>query len=382
VTNILIVSGTVIFVYDITIFGFAIAVMLFSVALYRMSVLDLAPVARQTAMEEMDDAVLTLDGEDRIVDCNGAARELFDISETEYFGQPVSDCCPEVLTETLDRYVDVDDVDTQIDLPYDGLERHFSLSISPIRAAEQADGRIVVLRDITPLKRREEDLESREEELDLLRQVFSRVLRHNLRNELTVIHGSADDLAERADPPLSDQAELICEASEDLLDISQKARYIEQIIDSDGGLVDRDLRSVATEAADAVRQRYPDAEIEVVGSDSCSVWCNPELDAAVENLIENAVEHNTTDPAVSVEISEADGLAQLTVADNGPGIEEDELVVLEEATETQLSHGSGIGLWLVKWVVDNSNANLAFETTQKGTDVTIRFERGTVPPKA
>jgi len=55
------------------------------------------------------------------------------------------------------------------------------------------------------------------------------------------------------------------------------------------------------------------------------------------------------------------------VADDGPGIPDDEVAVLTDDRDiTQLDHGSGFGLWLVKWVVDSYGGELRFDETDSG----------------
>jgi len=84
------------------------------------------------------------------------------------------------------------------------------------------------------------------------------------------------------------------------------------------------------------------------------------------------------DSDVRVEISADADCPRITVSDDGPGIDHDEIAVLEAGSETPLRHGSGIGLWLVKWVVDRSSADLSFDAGPGGTDVTIRFQQSAV----
>jgi len=53
----------------------------------------------------------------------------------------------------------------------------------------------------------------------------------------------------------------------------------------------------------------------------------------------------------------------VVVENDGPGIPADELVALDDGTETNLQHGRGLlGLWQMKWDVDKLNGNLSFET--------------------
>ncbi|MFB6156422.1 MAG: ATP-binding protein [Haloferacaceae archaeon] len=69
----------------------------------------------------------------------------------------------------------------------------------------------------------------------------------------------------------------------------------------------------------------------------------------------------------------ADGDALVvTVADDGPGIPEDELAAITAGEETSLSHGSGLGLWLATWGADALGGDLSFADRNPGTVVTLR----------
>jgi signal transduction histidine kinase len=59
---------------------------------------------------------------------------------------------------------------------------------------------------------------------------------------------------------------------------------------------------------------------------------------------------------------------RLTVADDGPGIPKAEIEVIEEGQETPLEHASGLGLWLVQHVVEQSGGDVEFEV-EDGTRV-------------
>ena len=65
--------------------------------------------------------------------------------------------------------------------------------------------------------------------------------------------------------------------------------------------------------------------------------------------------------------------ATVTVADDGPGIPERELKVLERGEEKPLEHGNGIGLWIVYWVVEHSDAAVSLETGTDGTTVSVEL---------
>jgi sensor histidine kinase regulating citrate/malate metabolism len=60
----------------------------------------------------------------------------------------------------------------------------------------------------------------------------------------------------------------------------------------------------------------------------------------------------------------------IDVTDNGPRIDDHEVVVFERAEETPLQHRKGLGLWLVWWGVDRFGGEVRFDTSN-GTTVTV-----------
>lgn len=70
-----------------------------------------------------------------------------------------------------------------------------------------------------------------------------------------------------------------------------------------------------------------------------------------------------------------DDMIELVVEDTGPGIPDHELRTLDEVSARPLSHGSGVGLWLAKWVIEGANAQIDFTTSSAGTTVRVTFPR-------
>lgn len=340
--------------------------------------LETVPIARETLMDNMDEYIIALDNDGRVIDINTAAKAFLNVDE-DVLGEPAGKLLADY-PDLVEQFGDTVQGEFEFSLDQGGTRRHFHLSISPIGEQRMLDateqpaslGRLVVVSDITERRRREE-------ELDLLKEVFARVLRHNMRNDLNVIKGNARLLAERVAEGDQGVAETIEQCSGDLLDMSEKARELESIIDSQRERVPVELGLAIREAVRETNETYPTATFDCDLDEEIFVWAHIELETALRNLLENACEHDTDPPTtVEIDVSVHEETVELVISDDGPGIPEHELDVLASEAETSLKHGSGLGLWIVKWVVNRSKATIDI-TGDGGTHVTISLDRVTEP---
>ena len=207
--------------------------------------------------------------------------------------------------------------------------------------------------------------------------VLNRVLRHNLRNEATVMLGHAEQIAETADDPaIANSAEILRSHVETVGELAEEADTVMGIYERRGGeLSDRPLRDDANEAVGVVRGEYPDAELSVDVPEGLTARSDPALPDAIEELVENGVVHGDDEPQVEVTAAREGDWVAVEVRDNGPGIPESEYQVVTGDSEiTQLTHGSGLGLWVAQAVVDASEGRLDFGVPESGgTVVTLRL---------
>jgi PAS domain S-box-containing protein len=237
------------------------------------------------------------------------------------------------------------------------------------------EGFVAVLRDITGRIQRERVLQEREEELDLLREVLTRYLRHNLRNDLNVVLGHAELIAESATDEVAANAETIVRKTNRLLETADDARRYSDLIERDGDRLEYDLSAVATDAVADVRAAYPAASIEVDVPESCPVVASDGIRDVVAGLVENAVEHNDSpEPWARVRVRTGHR-PRLVIEDNGPGIPQHDLEAFEAGHESPLSHTTGVGVWLSKWVIEGSGGSLSFDTGPDGTRTTVELPR-------
>jgi len=225
-------------------------------------------------------------------------------------------------------------------------------------------GTIAICRNVTDLKSREEQL-----------QVMDRVLRHNLRNDMTTVGMFAERLADSLSGELSANAERIRKTSQKVNRMVEKQRKITKFLTKDPARQEINLARIVDTVVRRLSERHPEADISYSVPDECTVSATIDLEQAVIELVENAIVHTGQDqPCVTVELDCSDETT-LVVADNGPGIPEMDRQVLAHGTALeQLYHGSGIGLWLVHLVVTHSGGSISIEENDpRGTVVKVRL---------
>jgi PAS domain S-box-containing protein len=230
-----------------------------------------------------------------------------------------------------------------------------------------------ILASLTTNLRAATQLIERRRDMQLLDQVLGRILRHNLRNELTVIRGYAEEIRSEADGQHQPLGENIIESAERLQKTTDNAQTMREVVANRDETSTVSLTEVVEDAVDRVCDRFPGAEIQGECAVDATVTAHPNINDAVQQLIENGVEHNDSEtPTVEVRLFATGDSPTIAVADDGPGIPRMELNVLDKHGESALEHGSGAGLWVIDRVATYSNANLEF-TNDGGTVAQLTF---------
>jgi two-component system sensor histidine kinase HydH len=181
-------------------------------------------------------------------------------------------------------------------------------------------------------------------------------LAHEIRNPLGSIAGSIQLL--RTSPVLSEEDRKLCEIIQreasrlndlvsDMMDVAKpRAPQI--------GIVDvcslaREVVSLAAKSGRGVS----DVSISFTGGERAPVRADPsQLRQLLWNLVRNAVQASNAGGTVEVAIEDSDGSVVLTVRDDGVGIDRVARERLFDAFFTTRSHGTGIGLAVVKRIAD------------------------------
>ncbi|WP_200530677.1 PAS domain-containing protein [Halorubrum sp. LN27] len=334
----------------------------------------------ERAINGATDLIAAVDRDGRLLFANPQYREYHELGDGDVTDLRLADVVPDDSDGDVERQVERALRGTPVQYrtrrahPVRGI-RTLDVRYYPLRNPDEDEpaGVVGVLRDVT-------DSENRARQL----RVVDRVLQHNLRNALTVIRGQADQIAsgeaEALDGGSAAAAEYIVSRADGLLETSEKAHHITEVLSDPAETEPVDIGRVAGQIAAAVDDEFPDATVEASVPEegsavaSATTW----ISRAIEELVRNAIVHHDRDrPAVAVRVAVRADAVEIEIEDDGPGLTGMNRDVLVDGTAVDaLYHGSGLGLWLVYWVVQQSGGEASVaEAAPRGTVVTLTLPR-------
>ncbi|MFO8133582.1 MAG: histidine kinase N-terminal 7TM domain-containing protein [Thermoplasmatota archaeon] len=365
--NICYVSGNCPFPfdYDLTPSMFVAGGIAIWLSMFRLRFLDVVPIARETLIENIEDAILVLDSHNKIVDVNPVGRDmirqkLFRLPDQHIIGARIENLFSH-RPDLIDRYGDVRSARGEVQLGMEGNPRWYDVTISPLHASTgRYVGRVLTLRDISMRKQAEQRISRLNDGLRLI----NKIMRHDILNHIQISYSALDLNREEADEELYDTA--LSHLSQ-AVEVITRMRELEQLISAGGQLERYNIRETARSALD-------DHDVQGAVEGDCTVMADEALHSVLENLVGNAVKHGHAD-TVTVTAEETDEGCEVRVADNGSGIPDN---VKERVFEERFSHGAsagtGLGLYLVQLTMQRYGGSVAVEDNQpQGTIVVLRF---------
>ncbi len=205
-------------------------------------------------------------------------------------------------------------------------------------------------------------------------EVYGPIGNEKYKDYMRTIHRSATLLNELVDNYL--EIEKIETGSEEM---AFKACRLPQIVDSILPIVEPAVRSAKVTIVRDLPATLPRLHADV-----------PAMNKIVINLLTNAIKYNKHGGTVWISAScPAGGSFTLTVEDDGIGIEPDDLeTILDpfqrgESPLVKSREGTGLGLNIVKRLIDQHDATITFDSTPNvGTKVVVTFPPERVMPEA
>jgi signal transduction histidine kinase len=150
---------------------FSVLGIIFILALYGTRLLDLVPIARYTMIEQMSDCVLVLDENNRMVDFNLAAQEIFEINQN-HLGKQIK----VVLShwpEIIDLFLPNSNKTAQLTIAHENKTRVFDTHLTLFKdSSGKPYGKLLMFSDVTKHHQTEQALEQRLFEIQELNQTL------------------------------------------------------------------------------------------------------------------------------------------------------------------------------------------------------------------
>lgn len=382
---------------DITTISTSFSALLFTWAILKGRLLNLAPVARETLMETLSLGIIALDEKNRIQDINQAARSYLMLEDNGLQGitlqqavhfnnnKPVSPAVNLLLDAISDSVPD-----QQLDVSTSQGVVSFRIVKTPIKGIPGT--RLVSIQDITEEVMRQEELKQakmKAEESDKLKSAFLANMSHEIRTPMNSIIGFISLLQEE---DLTDvekteylgivrrNGDRLLSTLNDIVDISK--------IESGQAVINYsefDINEVMINTYSLFKQEAEIRGLEFarpgiilphqsyIRSDKEKVY------SIVTNLVKNALKY-TTNGFVKLECSISEGELHLSVKDSGIGIPDTkQRAVFERFFQVDSSKrssydGAGLGLSITKAFIELLGGSVTLESEEgKGSTFFVRL---------
>ncbi|WP_181686215.1 sensor histidine kinase [Halorhabdus salina] len=268
----------------------------------------------------------------------------------------------EVIVVLVMRATSVENIGDEHADPLEILASHAATAISNIRSREE-------------LERARNDLETRKEMVEM----YDRLLRHDLGNDLQVITGFADAVAEQVDGETREYVERIERSAESASDLVDRVGNLVSTLEKAQEPEPKSLRAELEETVRDIDSQYDELTVEFdPEAFEYQVYAGDLLDSVFTNILSNAAIHNDDPVTVSIYAEE---LPPETVvigfADDGAGVPEairDE--IFEMGRKGPESTGTGLGLGFVRALTESYGGTVDVrDSAAGGADFRVRLDR-------
>ena len=325
----------------------------------------------ETVLESLTAGVITLDEAGRLKTLNRSAENILGLPLSELSGSNWHDWPQSVpqyllLTELFQTILATEDTGKPVQTAYTGGdEARILLAKATPLPADNGGGTVLVFDDITLLVRAQKEAAWGE---------VAKRLAHEIRNPLTPIQLSAERLAWKLQDKLGEQDAQILARSTDT--IIKQVAAMKEMVEAFRNyarapslkLEKQDLNKIIEEVLllyeagactfDAVFSNIP----AVMYADTTA------MRQVLHNIFKNAAEaaEEAAQPEVHIHTDNTDGKITLTVANNGKSFGKDMLANAFEPYVTDKPTGTGLGLPVVKKIVEEHGGRIALSNPAEG----------------
>ena len=324
----------------------------------------------EAVLNQMTEAVLAVDSAGAVLVVNPSLTRLLDVDAAAARGRPYLECVRHNAIAQLVGSVLKDGRPLALEVRVTAREELiFDAHAAPLLQAGRLAGALLVLHDITRLRR-----------LEQVRRDFVANVSHELRTPLTSIKGYAETLREGAlddkenrlgfVKTIEEQADRLSKLVDDLLDLSavESGHRLPR-------LAPTDIRALAVD----VSRQFAAAAAErgvtlstLSSTPSTALADSEQVRQVIANLIDNAIKYTDAGGRVEIALETRGTEVVASVRDTGVGIPEADLTRVFERfyrvdkARARNAGGTGLGLAIVKHLIEAQGGRVWVESCQPG----------------
>lgn len=324
--------------------------------------------AAQGIAVSMVEGVIVVDNSGNIVSINPAVEKIFKVCKEKAEGRSFLEAIrnndiSEVINNVLNNKLPLS-VELNLSWP---VQKIFQINATPIFEKEGISGCLVVIHDITEIRR-----------LETMRRDFVANVSHELKTPLTSIKGFVETLLEGALEDkensrhflkiIQDHANRLNNLINDLLDLSHiESKEIKL------KMSEFNLKELMEEVSLSLKSQGKKKSVEIKNDLPVDLLVKADkdkLEQVLTNLIDNAIKFNKEKGNINIYSEDENKNVKVFVEDSGAGISEKDLTRVferfyrvDKARSRELG-GTGLGLSIVKHIVELHGGSVGVESIE------------------
>jgi signal transduction histidine kinase/HAMP domain-containing protein len=328
-------------------------------------------------LQSIFEPIIVTDGKGHVLKVNQAAAELLGEAAGDRMalantpgGEKILNAIRDVVS--MQKAVAAEGDASMLPMRIGEKERSYRLRTTPMRDSEgRLLGAVTTLEDVTSLQ-----------DIDRFKTQFITVASRKLRDPLLQLRRGLYALAQGFSGEMTPlQTELVADASKDAENLDDLMSDLIEVAELDTGKREMKLERIRPlQALNEARDRYSDeaqkkhirldvmafADLAVVQADRRA------LRSILDNLLSNALRYTPEEGEILLAAEEIKNFVQFSVRDTGRGIEAERLSSIFDRFNPFSERGSGLGLALVRRLVESLGGQIAVES-RLGHGSTFRF---------
>lgn len=205
--------------------------------------------------------------------------------------------------------------------------------------------------------------------------VLNRALRHNLRNDMTVVLCLLDEIDKNSDGEHEGSIRQANDKIESLVSLTDRLRQASETRPAGSPPRRRhNLSTLVDERVECLCESHPGLDIDTSVPDSALARVGGNFGLVIDNTVECTITEKAGDVALGITVDVVGSDVVLTIRDQHGAIPRSEVEAVSSGVETPLEHGQGVELWLASWLVRANDGSMTVETAGNGHRITITVD--------